>query len=41
MPQYATYDVEKCSLCGWNGYTVAALGTIENMICRVQQKANK
>jgi hypothetical protein len=41
MPQYTTYDVEKYSLYGWNGYTVVALSSIENMVRRVQQKANK
>jgi hypothetical protein len=41
MPQYATYDVEKYSLYGWNGYTVAAFISIGNMVHRVQKKANK
>jgi hypothetical protein len=40
MPQYTTYDVEKYLLYGLNGYTVVALRRIENMVRRVQQKAN-
>jgi hypothetical protein len=35
---YVTYEVEKCPLHAQNEYTVAALGSINNKVYRLQQK---